>query len=34
MIERTCKAGCNALVLTLTCRSIGQRHKRDLKNGA
>ncbi len=32
MIERTRKAGCNALVLTLDLQVIGQRHK-DLKNG-
>ena len=32
MIERTRKAGCDALVLTLDLQVIGQRHK-DLKNG-
>jgi L-lactate dehydrogenase (cytochrome) len=32
MIERTRKAGCTALVLTLDLQVIGQRHK-DLKNG-
>jgi isopentenyl diphosphate isomerase/L-lactate dehydrogenase-like FMN-dependent dehydrogenase len=32
MIERTRKAGCSALVLTLDLQVIGQRHK-DLKNG-
>ncbi len=32
MIERTRKAGCNALVLTLDLQVIGQRHK-DIKNG-
>ena len=32
MIERTRKAGCGALVLTLDLQVIGQRHK-DLKNG-
>ncbi len=32
MIERTRKAGCAALVLTLDLQVIGQRHK-DLKNG-
>ena len=32
MIERTRRAGCSALVLTLDLQVIGQRHK-DLKNG-
>ena len=32
MIERTRKAGCSALVLTLDLQVIGQRHK-DIKNG-
>ena len=32
MIERTRKAGCSALILTLDLQVIGQRHK-DIKNG-